>query len=204
MNDDYLWDRTGEPDPEIQQLEQALGTLRHQPQRLEIPASLMVARKRSRVSTFAIAASIAIMILAAGLWTVLHRRSTTGLASAPDNPVNARTTATVAASPELNRSSDQITKALPKTVKSNQQVTARPSRRLSGSGNNATLARSGSRDRHALRENALTADEQREAEVAKQQLFLALRVASSKLSLAQKRTQGAYPTNQIRNQHKIG
>ncbi len=49
MNDDYLWDRTGEPDPEIQQLEQALGTLRHQPQRFEIPASLMVARKRSRV-----------------------------------------------------------------------------------------------------------------------------------------------------------
>ena len=35
MNDDYLWDRTGEPDPEIQELEEVLGTLRYQPQPLE-------------------------------------------------------------------------------------------------------------------------------------------------------------------------
>ena len=34
MNDDYLWDRTGEPDPEIQQLEEVLGTLRYQPRAL--------------------------------------------------------------------------------------------------------------------------------------------------------------------------
>ena len=37
MNDDYLWDKTGEPDPEIQQLEEILGTLRYQPKPLEIP-----------------------------------------------------------------------------------------------------------------------------------------------------------------------
>ena len=42
MNDDYLWDRTGEPDPEIQQLEEILGTLRYQPQPLAIPAHLQV------------------------------------------------------------------------------------------------------------------------------------------------------------------
>ena len=30
---DYLWDKTGEPDPEIQQLEEILGTLRYQPRR---------------------------------------------------------------------------------------------------------------------------------------------------------------------------
>ena len=50
----------------------------------------------------------------------------------------------------------------------------------------------------------LTPSEQSEAEIAKQQLFLALRVASSKLAIAQKRAQGTYPTNQIRNQHKVG
>ena len=36
MNDDYLWDKTGEPDPEIQQLENILGELRYQPRALEI------------------------------------------------------------------------------------------------------------------------------------------------------------------------
>jgi hypothetical protein len=35
MKEDYLWDKTGEPDPEIQQLEEILGTLRYQP--LQLP-----------------------------------------------------------------------------------------------------------------------------------------------------------------------
>ena len=39
MSDDYLWDRTGEPDPEIQKLEEVLGTLRYQPRPLRIPAA---------------------------------------------------------------------------------------------------------------------------------------------------------------------
>jgi hypothetical protein len=39
MNDNYLWDRTGEPDPEIQKLEELLGELRYQPQPLHIPAN---------------------------------------------------------------------------------------------------------------------------------------------------------------------
>lgn len=29
MNDDYLWDKSGEPDPEIQKLEETMGRLRH-------------------------------------------------------------------------------------------------------------------------------------------------------------------------------
>ena len=37
MNDDYLWDKTGEPDPQIQQLEEILGTLRYQPRPLPLP-----------------------------------------------------------------------------------------------------------------------------------------------------------------------
>ena len=47
IEDDYLWDKTGEPDAEIQQLEQVLGTLRHQPRSLEIPAGLVPGRKHA-------------------------------------------------------------------------------------------------------------------------------------------------------------
>ena len=40
MKEDYLWDKTGDPDPEIQQLEEILGTLRYEPKPLELPQDL--------------------------------------------------------------------------------------------------------------------------------------------------------------------
>jgi hypothetical protein len=50
----------------------------------------------------------------------------------------------------------------------------------------------------------LTAEELKEAEAGKEQLMLALRVASSKLSFAQKKAQEINSENQVHNQHKIG
>jgi hypothetical protein len=50
----------------------------------------------------------------------------------------------------------------------------------------------------------LTGKDLADARAAKEQLLLALRVASTKLSLAQKKAQGGYPGNLIRNQHKVG
>jgi hypothetical protein len=46
--------------------------------------------------------------------------------------------------------------------------------------------------------------EREEALAVKQQLMLALRLASEKLNLAQKKTQSTPPTNQIKNQHRVG
>src|ERR1700732_2953480 len=37
MNDDYLWDGSGEPDPEIQKLENSLGKFRHESRAPEFP-----------------------------------------------------------------------------------------------------------------------------------------------------------------------
>src|SRR5258705_7470513 len=74
---DYLWDKTGEPDPEVQQLEEILGTLRHQPRPLEIPAQSEVRRNgdffRDFGSRLAIAATIIIVLLGLGLWFGLQR-----------------------------------------------------------------------------------------------------------------------------------
>jgi negative regulator of sigma E activity len=63
MNDDYLWDKSGEPDPQIQQLEEILGTLRHQPRPLHLP------RRRNYLPLLAIAATVVMALLAGGLWT---------------------------------------------------------------------------------------------------------------------------------------
>jgi len=62
MNDDYLWDKTGEPDPEIQQLEEILGTLRYQPKPLVLP------RRKNYLPLLAIAASILLAIVAGAIW----------------------------------------------------------------------------------------------------------------------------------------
>lgn len=77
MNDDYLWDGSGEPDPEIQKLESALGKLRHNrpapefpeiavPLRaVERPGWLGALRPRLKVAAFAWAAIL--VIVAAGV-----------------------------------------------------------------------------------------------------------------------------------------
>ncbi|HET6973852.1 MAG TPA: hypothetical protein VFH96_07475 [Pyrinomonadaceae bacterium] len=69
MNDDYLWDKTGEPDPQIQQLEEILGTLRYQPRPLVLP------RKRNYFPLLAIAASLLLALLAGGIWLRLRSRN---------------------------------------------------------------------------------------------------------------------------------
>jgi hypothetical protein len=73
MNDDYLWDGSGEPDPEVQKLESALGTLRHNrpaPEFPEIsapgvaverPGWLTALRPRLKAAAFAWAAILVIV-----------------------------------------------------------------------------------------------------------------------------------------------
>ena len=68
MNDDYLWDKTGQPDPEIQKLEEILGTLRYQPKPLVIP------QRRNYFALLAIAASVLLAIAAGAIWLQVRSR----------------------------------------------------------------------------------------------------------------------------------
>ena len=68
MNEDYLWDKSGEPDPEIQQLEEILGTLRYQPKPLRL------APRRNYLALLAIAATVLIAISAGGVWLLADSR----------------------------------------------------------------------------------------------------------------------------------
>jgi hypothetical protein len=60
VNDDYLWNRSGEPDPEVQRLEQLLGRYKHE-------APLRVAVHRRRWPWLAVAAALMIAILGSTL-----------------------------------------------------------------------------------------------------------------------------------------
>ena len=68
MSDDYLWDRSGDPDEEVQKLEQALSPLRYQPRALEIPDDLRVGRQPFAYRALSIAAAIAILLLVPMVW----------------------------------------------------------------------------------------------------------------------------------------
>ncbi|MCA1566523.1 MAG: hypothetical protein LC803_12945 [Acidobacteria bacterium] len=74
---DYLWDKTGEPEEDVAQLENLLGALKYQPRPLEIPATAMSAGAAAgtRPATIfsrprlALAASLLLTLLA-GAWLI--------------------------------------------------------------------------------------------------------------------------------------
>ncbi|MEP6705979.1 MAG: hypothetical protein ABJC05_00590 [Pyrinomonadaceae bacterium] len=198
MND-YLWDRSGEPDKDIQRLEEILAPLGYQPKPLEIPASVPAHRRRF-LPALAIAATITLMALAVGLWFSLYRSraivpSQTNLANVPaENGKENGLQSTP--SPETVR-------ARPTNEKTNPQL-ADAGHRATGRALHTTSERRSGKVIRPQHQPEAIADTRAEAEAAKDQLMFALRLVSSKLSLAQKRAQGGYPGNLMRNQHKVG
>ena len=188
MNDNYLWDRSGEIDPDIKQLEETLGTLRYQRRPLEIPAHLQVGRQRSLYPLMAIAAGIVLVAIALGLWFSFKQRQVTP-------PVEVKRNSQPAPQPvekpqvPLKDRSEQV------VVKNN---VAPPGDRK----RDREPARSMQSARINVRTQApkLTAEELAQ----KEQVLVALRLVSAKLNVAQRRTQGLPAPNTIHNQHKIG
>lgn len=161
MNEDYLWDKSDEPDPQIQELEQILAPLRYQPKPLELP----VARRRNYFP-LAIAATVLIALLVAGIW----------LRSRIEKP-----------QPQP-QPQQEIAKSAPSVLKEEKV-------------SNTDLPRKPIRKRN--NKKSFNRREREEALAAKEQVMLALRLASEKLRLAQRRTQTP-PPNQIKNQHRVG
>ena len=180
MNEEYLWDKSGEPDPEIQQLETILGTLRYQPKPLELPDVIQPASQRQKnyLPWLAIAATLLLAMLAGIVWLSFRSK---GLekkyeAYAP-TPAVQNPAPTSIEVPTPNRA-EAVNKTAPTPRQRRDFVT-----------------------RHRPRPVQLVPSQ--EALLAKEQLMSALKLASEKLNLAEKKVQGPTP-NQIRNQHKVG
>lgn len=74
MKDDYLWDGSGEPDPEIQHLEKILGRFRHTQPGLAIPARASIWDGLRAGAWFPRLATAAAMVLVAvGLWLAVRK-----------------------------------------------------------------------------------------------------------------------------------
>ena len=176
MNDDYLWDKTGEPDPQVQELEEILGTLRYQPKPLQIPNELQVPQRRNYFPWLAIAAGVLLAILAGGIWLSTRSRSDAPpqqVKVTPPEPVKEVTpSTTVQKTPELRPNAQEMVAVHKHRPKSSTPV--------------------------------LSKHEREEALMAKEQVMLALRLTTEKLSLVHKKTQNTNPANQIKNQHRVG
>ncbi|RPJ63544.1 MAG: hypothetical protein EHM24_24245, partial [Acidobacteria bacterium] len=71
MNDDYLFDRSGPADPEVEHLERLLGQLRHRPRPLELPADAFARPApawRRYVMPLALAAAVALLVTGTWQW----------------------------------------------------------------------------------------------------------------------------------------
>lgn len=180
MNDDYLWDKSGEPDPQIQQLEQILGELRYQPKPLELPEDLPLPGRRNYFPWLAIAAAFLLAIVAGALWLTLRSSK-----KAP--PQEARV---VAPAPVKNEATPPDGTIAPQTPQRKADV------------HEGVVAVNKPRPRSLP--PALSKQERAEALLAKEQVMLALRVTTEKLSLVHKKTQNSSPANQIKNQHRVG
>lgn len=180
MKDDYLWDRSGQPDPEIQQLEEILGELRYQPRELEIPAEAKTGGNRFYSSRYAIAAAVAMVVLGVGAWMAMQKQTTQVAAGPPSPPAEVKTV--TPESPKLTAAVvpiEEIKIRTPRPIRVKSQRTRTP------------------------RTPQLSSEEMAEAVAAKDRLILALRLASSKLNYAQKKTQGS-SSAPVYHQHKIG
>lgn len=179
MNEEYLWDKSGEPDPEIQQLEEILGTLRYQPKPLVLPTEQPRLNGRRYIPMIAIAATLLFAALAGLAWLKMEKGST---------PVRNKQIA--AAPTEIPK--DTPKQAIPENKDKEEVVAQKPK----SPGRQRTIA-------PARRSTPVTPLNQ-EALEAKDQLMIALRLASEKLGNAQRKVHGPAAPNQIRNQHKVG
>jgi hypothetical protein len=190
MNDNYLWDRSGEPDPEIQELEKILGTLRYQPRPLEIPADIRIGQRRRFLPAMAIAATIVLFAVLVGVWFGFNRRPAPVVQAKQDKAIEQKVSMPEPQlKPEESASQTAATHSFTPTI--GHRLAPR----------NLLASNKGRGTRAVIREPQLTPAELAE----KKQVLTALRLVSYKLSVAQRKTQGGPPQlNTIRNQHKIG
>jgi hypothetical protein len=188
MKEDYLWDRSGEPDPELQRLEEILGTLRYQPRALPIPADIQIGRRRSFFPLLGIAAAIALFAVLLGLWFHFNRPATAPPLEVSRNSQTEEKPIGTAPEVAAGKGISQTT-----SVKS-------PRNNRKPAGRTLVATRMTPFIRRDTSQPELTPQELAE----KEQVLIALRLVSAKLNLAQRKTQGAPQLNTIRNHRKIG
>ncbi|MFL6212137.1 MAG: hypothetical protein ACJ74W_25060 [Pyrinomonadaceae bacterium] len=199
---DYLWDKSGEPEEDIERLEQLLGTLRYEPRPLKLPEDFSARAARNsfrpqqrpfRWQRLAVAASLLLTLLA-GAWLIMsqHNKGVQEATKAPQQIVAPQPNEQAPQQTAIvNNANEQSAPKQKETTVIEQRVNYQPHKRVSTHvGANAK--------RHAPRELKTRPQEQLastpmtpEQKQATEQLLLALRIASAKYNYAQRELQEA-------------
>lgn len=199
MNEDYLWDKSGEPDPEIEQLEQTLGRLRYkrpvEPLPLPLPARSWL-RHSFSPPALAIAATLVVLLLAGGLWLGLRRSNSSGV----NNAADAGTLPQAAPSQQVVSGPPPYVGPIDATASNVEKETNKPAINSSSGGApaNRNIPRASVERRQEVAKSqtvnntrrALSERTIRQGELAKEQLIKALLITSDKLNAVQKKIQG--------------
>ena len=198
MNEDYLWDKTGEPDAEIERLEKTLGSLRFKRPAEPLPLPAVTPRHTFRLNSspaLAAAAALLILILAGGIWLGLRPAGPPGgqetIANVATPPEEKRTEAWVSGPPRPPIGPDNprdpsvaaVDEKESNNVPQGEVDSRRKLPRRFSAPRRETARRRGPNSSPRRQELA------REGEEAKAQLIMALHIASDKLSAVQKRIQ---------------
>lgn len=197
---DYLWDKTGEPDEDVAELEQLLGTLRYEPRPLSLPEDVSAPRARGNFRAqrsfqwqrLAVAASLLLTLLA-GAWLLLKlnqhetRRESAGVTTpAPVNNVadpNEGASRQQATNNNVNDHSVPQLSASPIVERVNYRPVKRVSKRVGANARRRVPQTVAAQPREQM---ATMTPAQK---AATEQLLLALRITSAKLNYAQREVQ---------------
>ena len=182
MKDDYLWDKSGEVDPEIEHLERVMSGLRSKRTAQDMmPAfeNLQRTRPRSFSKLMAIAATVAFAALALGAFAFIQRESqkqdTGSQPIAMVSPVPAETASAPPAAINAPKEQDESQPPVLGVSSTRPKRAATETRRRAV---NRSL------------EASVHEREQAEGLMAKEQLIKALEITSSKLNFVQKKVKG--------------
>lgn len=178
-NNNYLWDGSGEPDQEIENLEKLLGQFKHQKKELNIPKQSL---RWPVYVRFALVAATILVTLSVGLWLSVHK-----LSPKSDNSSATRLNTNI---PSLETKPKQTDDKLTKT----QAVTGlnKVDKPINNTDKTMTVRVSYHKSHHTSlkpKQSEMAMVSVDEGKEAAKQVLIALQIASTKLNIAQKRLQ---------------
>ncbi|MBA2341025.1 MAG: hypothetical protein H0V88_11560 [Pyrinomonadaceae bacterium] len=195
---DYLWNKTGEVDSEIERLEEALRPLRYQPQVLELPAHAKPERPRTTFYFPLVAAAILAIIALAGMWArLIHTDSHKNQPQAVGNLPSPDVRAPQESNPNVQQATVTQTDAPIAPQNTNSSLyyyqQSKAARHASPRTHRESLALR-VKNENRKQQTFVASDEQqarlrekREGELAKDRLMFALNITSRKLNIAQRK-----------------
>ncbi len=169
MNDNYLWDKAGEPDEEVQHLESLLSEFRYQPRPLVLPEATPKKMIFSYTNLrYAAIAAVALLALGVGIW--LSNRTAKNM---PEVATTSPTPTPTKALEQLAAPTPNVAPPTPASKLVKQFQTAAPKAQFAK--HSAKRAPRKSRDE--------------EGEQAKEKVLYALQITSEKLNLISKKIQ---------------